>query len=74
MRVEIEVESQEEFDLKRSQLINMLAGDRFDIDLEKSIKQISSGIKAQDEMLDHYKKKFEKVISNIKSDMENVLK
>lgn len=68
MKVTIEAESQEEFDLKRSDLIKILSGD-----IEKS-ERPTSGVKAQDEMLDHYIKKFDQTISNIKSDIEKVLK
>jgi hypothetical protein len=71
MRIEIECESQEEFDLKRGDLLQTIAGKHYHVDLEKS--ENTSGIPVQDEMTDHFIKMFEKTIANIKADVAKVL-
>lgn len=73
MRVEIECESQEEFDLKRAELLQTIAGKHYHIDLEKAEAETTSGIPAQDEMTDHFIKMFEKTIEDIKADVAKVL-
>ena len=73
MRTEIECESQEEFDLKRAELLQTLAGRHYHIDLEKAEVETTTGIPAQDEMTDHFIKMFERTIENIKADVAKVL-
>lgn len=73
MRIEIECESQEEFDLKRADLLQTLAGRHYHIDLEKAMAENTSGIPVQDEMVDHFVKMFERTIENIKADVAKVL-
>jgi hypothetical protein len=75
MRVEIDVESQEEFDLKRGELLQTLAGDHYHIDLEKSIApKVTTGVKVQDEMIDEWAILFDQTIEKIKADVAEVLK
>jgi hypothetical protein len=74
MKVSIEVESQSEFEIKRSELISRLAGNRYDIDLEKSLAPVSSGIKAQDDMVEYFCNEFDNVIRLIKNDVSEALK
>ena len=75
MKVSIEVDSQEEFDLKKSDLIKRIAGHRYDIDLEKSMNPpVSTGVKAQDDMIKYFYDEFDIVITAIKKDVEEILK
>lgn len=75
MRVEIDVESQEEFDLKRGELLQTIAGDHYHIDLEKSIApKVSTGVDAQDEMISEWTKMFDQAIKKIKAEVAEVLK
>ena len=75
MRVEIDVESQEEFDLKRGELLQTLAGGHYHIDLEKSIApKVTTGVKVQDEMIDEWARLFDQTIEKIKADVAEVLK
>jgi len=84
MRLVIEAESQEEFELKRSELIKKIAGSKFEVILKSKVPSVydkqkpaiaerKSYFKAQDQMLEYWDKKFKKMIDEIKKDVEDVL-
>ena len=72
MKVSIEADSQNEFDLKRADLIDRLAGDFYDVDIVKAER--GSNIPFQDELLDHFNKRFESVLKDIKKEISKVIK
>jgi len=73
MKVRINADSQDEFDSKRDELIKAIAGSRYDVDLEKSYKAKDSPIKAQNEMVNYWGSQFEKMIRELKKDIEKII-
>ena len=73
MKVQIDAESQDEFESKRDDLIKALSGSRYDIDLEKSYKAKDSPIPAQNQMVNYWGKQFEKMIDELKRDIEKII-
>ena len=72
MKVSIEAESQNEFDLKRADLIFRLAGDFYEVDIVKAERE--SNVEFQDELFDHFNKRFEMVLGEIKKEILKVIK
>jgi hypothetical protein len=73
VKVKIDAESQSEFELKRGDLLNKIAGDRYEFDLEKSYKPRGSTMKAQNEMVEHWNKRFAATIAKIKKEINEVI-
>lgn len=76
MKIRIEADSQEELDEKRPELIRALAGEHLRVEISKGRHPISprnSPIKAQNEMIEYWDKKWSETIRDIKKEIEGVL-
>ena len=84
MRVEIEADSQEEFDGKREALLKSLAGNQYDVikkakafslyDQEKPpIENRRAFFTVQNEMMDYWDSRYQKMINDLKKDVDMFL-
>lgn len=78
MKVNIEG-TQEEFDLKRADLIKTIAGSKFDVVIKAKGEKLFDTprlprYKAQKEMLEYWGEKFDKLLSDIKADIDDIIK
>ena len=71
MKISIEAESQTEFEDKRSELINKLAGHRYSI--EKSFKPVESNLTAQNEMVEYWMKRWRSTVNQMKKEIAEIL-
>lgn len=79
MKIKIEADSQEEFDSKRGTLLEKIAGPQYEVQLKKKGQTIAGEprkpyYEAQREMMDHWSNRFQAVLEEIKSEVEDVLR
>lgn len=78
MKIQIESSSQEEFDQKRADLIKAIAGSKLKVKIEKKGQRLATDSRepyynSQKEILGHWDKKFKKMISDIKADIDEII-
>lgn len=66
MKVTIEASSQEEFDAKRDELAKLVKS-------SEAIKPRRSVLPVQNEILDHWDSKFNKMLGNLKEEIDRIL-
>jgi len=78
--------TQEEFDEKRPELIRRIAGNKYDVILKAKVKpslydagkpaiaERKGYLRAQNEMMDYFNKRFQATLNQIKKDIETILK
>ncbi len=72
MKIHVEADSQEEFDLKRPDLVKALAGSKHEVVFKPSPKR--SELPAQNQMVEYWDKKLNAMIKNLKKEIEEVLR
>jgi hypothetical protein len=78
MKIHIESSSQEEFDQKREDLIKAIAGSKLKVKIEKKGQRLATDARepyyeSQKTVLNHWDKKFKKMISDIKADIDEII-
>ena len=79
MKLKIESSSQEEFDAKREEIIKAVAGSKLRVSVSKKSESLATDPKepffnSQKEVLGYWDKKFNKMIEDIKADIDEVIK
>lgn len=73
MKVLIE-STQEEFDRLRGDLILKIAGEHFDLDIVKAMKEKAKPmLRIQDDILSYWDRKHKQMVKEIKSDIDRIL-
>jgi len=78
MKLNIEAESQAEFDAKRYDIIKAVAGSVYDVSVKKKGEKSANEprepfYKSQGEMLEHWDGKFRDVLETIKFEIGNII-
>ena len=78
MKVQVEADSQEEFDEKRPELIRAIAGEKYDVELIQKGRRIPdsprrSALTAQNQMVKHWDARLAIVVEQIKSDIDEII-
>ena len=78
MKIAIESESQEEFDLKREEIIKAVAGSKLRVSISNKATSLATDpkkpyFKSQKEVLKHWDDKFQKMIADIKADIDEII-
>jgi hypothetical protein len=79
MKIKIESESQEEFDSKREEIIKAVAGSKLRVSVSRANESLATEPKepyfdSQKEVLNHWDAKFKSMISDIKADIDEILR
>jgi len=78
MKIRLESESQEEFDLKRPEIIKAIAGSKYDVELKRK-GQVSQAtprqpyFKAQGQMLEHWQRRYKAAVKDIKEQVLEII-
>ena len=78
MRVKIEADSQEEYELKKAALLEKIAGPAYEVRLKKKGQSLvneprPAHYQAQKEMLEYWNARFREVIEEIKDEVSNAI-
>ena len=78
MKFSLKAESQEEFDLKRAEIIKAIAGSKLDVEIkQKGQKKPNEArephYKAQGEMLNYWNSRFDQMVKELKAQVDEII-